>query len=373
MRALVAALVLLVPLSACSLASAPGHAPRYADRFLDARLFSVSPGGVSFHVSRPAHVAIFVVDPRLGPSLIYPRFGGDRAPVYAGTHTVWDSGRRAYAGSWGSSFAYPYSGASWASYSSRMMQPRVYYLIASEQPLRTERYAASPYALRAALGYAGMMNSHWILDDLVRLVVPNYAAGRFVTDTYVEWPDRAHPDVEEVPMQVLECRNGRQILAPWYVRSCPGEQPLAPPVGEPHPDSTDASEPQRPDRRRPEPRPEPRIDTGVRATDVGIQRTRPEREGPDAEPRSTEPRRIEPAREPREETRPARPEPRREPTSRRAPETRGESPRTPPARSVEPRSEPSTRPAPRAERPNPPAEPTSRAPSERVDPSDSDR
>ncbi|MBA4158713.1 MAG: hypothetical protein H0X65_14730, partial [Gemmatimonadetes bacterium] len=295
MRALVAALVLFVPLSACSLPSVPGNAPgRHADRFLDARLFPVGAGGVSFHVTRPAHVAVFVIDPRWGPSLVYPRFGGARGQLYAGTHTVWESGRRAFAGGSGASSAYPYSGASWASYSSRTMQPRVYYLIASERPLQTERYAASPYALRGALGHAGIMASHRMLDDLARLVVPNHAAGNYVTDTYVEWPDQRHPNAEQVPMRVLQCRDGRQISVPWYVVSCPGERSLGPPVVEPKPDSTDAARPQRPERRRPEPRPEPRVDTGVRATDAAIRRTRPERQRPGAEPRSTEPRQTEP-------------------------------------------------------------------------------
>lgn len=326
MRALLSVLALLAPLSACMLPPAPAYAPMGVDTPLRARLLPFGAGSLGFSINRPAHVAVFEIDPRLGPRIVYPRFGGEGVALRPGTHTVWRSFSRSTGYGWGSAAAYPGSpggSAGWA------VQPRVFVLIASERPLRVAPYLGSPLALRAALGgvpYAA--SPQRLADELARLIVPAYANGDWVADVRVDWP-AASAEPRRVPTHVVVCRDGRRLLVPWYVVSCPADRPATPPAAGEPPDSVPGeASPRRPERRRPE-----RAQPPAPAPPAGT--SRPERREPAATPRPSRPDRAGPARDPGGEApreRPARPERAREPTPAPRPaETRPAPPRTEPA------------------------------------------
>jgi hypothetical protein len=371
MRALVATLGILLPLTSCMPMAGSTYGPQRYDTALRARL---TPGGlstVSFYVNRPAHVAVFEISPGNSVQMLYPRYGADALALRAGSHTVWRTTHR-YAGtSWASGL---HSFSRWGSRAAHAWQPRIFYLIASEQPLRVSPWMGSPLALQNALAGTMLSRSQYsLMEEVTRLVVPNYHDRNWVSDVYVEWPEPAFQDVQPTPTRVIVCADGRRFIVPAYITSCPQDGPAAPPTDTVAPERE--TQPQRPDRRRPE-REEatPRGETDVTPSgaarperDARGDRAREPQGAPAAGPRREAPR---PARE----TRPARPErgtqpagrPAREaspPRERPAPSPPARSTdRSPPPRSAEPsrspRSEPSaTRAEPSAPRARPAARP----------------
>jgi hypothetical protein len=378
MRALCLSVALLVSLPACALPVTSPHGPgRYDSGALRARLLPAGIGGISFQVNHPAYVALFEMNPGGGVSLLYPRFADDERAVYAGVHSVWRSWSHHDRHTWGG-FASPIS--AWGGRSGGLAQPRIFYLIASERPLRVSSFIGRPLSLRAALGSSVYTASPYaLMDDIARLVVPSYLDDDWTTDVFLQWPEPPHQVVAPLPTHVIQCRDGRRYVVPWYVQSCPQDAPTAPPLAwdtaaPPLPGEPQPGEPQRPDRRRPErgdptrggdpgevTRPdwqrEPRA-ADPEAGDRGREARPPTREP--GEPRPERPERVRPERE-RPEPPPAReapqpaPPPREAPPAQPAPAEPRPMPRDPPPR-IEPAPRPeSASPQREAPRPEPPS------------------
>ncbi|HEV2131196.1 MAG TPA: hypothetical protein VGR27_08835 [Longimicrobiaceae bacterium] len=356
MRAFLTPLALLLTFSACAALPAP---PRQASPMAPLRAWISPPGSfgtLGFYINRPAHVAVFEIVPGQGIGMVYPSYGyghGAREThLAAGMHTVFTGG---------SSFRWAYQSAL-GGYGYRSAQPRFYYLVASEAPLRISSFVASPMALRSTIGWQNFTawNPYSAMEELTRLILPMQGYGEWTTDLYVDWPE---PQMRQMPQYVVvTCRDGRQLMVPvgYGFTSCPGDRVAALPpteTGEPE------GEVQTPTRRRPEPTAGDR-----RAGDSPRWRPDPA----DAQSADPAPRRREPteARREREEVRerPARTreaeERRAEPRGREARESepRSETRPAPPPRSQEPRAEPRSAPPPRSEprsEPSPRSEPRS--------------
>lgn len=371
MRALLTLLALLLTLSAC--AALPP--PRQASPMAPLRAWISPPGfsgTLSFYINRPAHVAVFEIIPGQGIGMMHPSYGYGASAremhLTAGMHTVWTGG---------SSFRWAYQ-STLGGYGYRSSQPRFYYLVASEAPLRIASFVASPMALRSTIGWQNFTawNPYSAMEELTRLILPMQGYGEWTTDLYVDWPE---PEMRRTPQYVVvTCRDGRQLVVPvgYGFISCPGDRVAAlPPTGSGESDE----EVQTPTRRRPEPasgdrragdaprwRPDPAdAETADPATRRGepaeARREREEvRERPartrEVEERRAEPREAEPReretreREPRSEARPAPPP--------RSPEPRAE-PRSEPRPAPPPRTEPRSESRPERERPAEPPPVTS--------------
>lgn len=239
MRALLPVLAVLV--SACNAPfQEPVDFPRH--RPLEAR---IAPGDVSsrqvrFHLSRPAYAAVFEVIPGGGVSVLYPTPADADRRLRSGWHSPSGWARR---GGWRDGFRTHY-------------RPRYLYLVASERPLRVDRFARSPYALRQALG-PNAFASHdprrtmAMLDDLV-------LAGTFdqewTSDVYVQWPEERRRE----ELVAYRCSNGGVIHVPRTTRGslqhlCAQYDPPKPAVDTVKSDTTTV---RKPSRRRPEVRPE---------------------------------------------------------------------------------------------------------------------
>jgi hypothetical protein len=360
MRALPLLLALLAPLAACSLGSTPAYRP-VPDGPLRAQIVPGLGGYVSFHVNRPAYVAVFRIAPGRGVTMLYPGLGEEGRYLAAGRHTTW--ARDSRYGSSHSRFSsdlgfsrmdwiggFPYGQSYGVAGRTYIQRPEYLYLIASEMPLEVSQFARSYSGLRSALGWQQFAASHPydVMDNLAELVLPEQTQGEWTTDVYVLWPD---PPAQYTNnnVRVVACRNGSYLLVPRnsYATSCPGDEPRQRPVGEGEPrDSADRA--RKPDRRRPEadgppapsaisPRARPGGDsgeaTGVRSEPQPRERTRAR--GGAEEPRTAEPRRVrEPRQErpqPRPEARERRPQPAAEPKVERRP-----PPPTAPRRDAEP-------------------------------------
>lgn len=199
MRALVPGLAIL--LSACNLPlQEPIEFPRH--RPLDALITSGDPGSrrIRFHLSRPAYAAVFEVVPGGGVSVLYParRDAGRRlrsgwhSPSVWGTRRGWRHGFSGHGG------------------------PRYLYLVASEHPLRVDRFVRSPGVLRHALGpnaFAGH-NPRRTMAMLDHLVLGAGTDHEWTSDVYVEWPEERRRDA----LVTYRCPNGRVIHVPSTVR-----------------------------------------------------------------------------------------------------------------------------------------------------------
>lgn len=356
MRAILALLALAVPLAACSLGSTPrsGPTPQAPLRaWISPPGFS-GPGGLQFYVNRPAHVALFEIVPGRGVGLMYPRFGDANQTTYAGYNRA-RTGIGSFRWGYRSSFA-GYSGSGY----SRWTQPRYYFLVASDEPLRIDDTVASPTALRGILGINrfAAYNPYNTMEELTRRVVPPRGAGNYVTDLYVHWPEPPPARLaSNAPLRVIYCKDGGRIVVRWDSRltACPGDRPanVRPGDGE----MGDSARVRKPDPRRPEParvgeaaddaeRARPEIER-VRPKPVEpVERPeirRPEPRAPRPEPRQPEVRKPEP-RTPRAE--PRQPEVRKPTPTPRTPRA---APRSPTIERRAPR--PAPRPTPRVERP----------------------
>jgi hypothetical protein len=250
MRGHCAALLLLASVSACAMPQTPSYL-RSETAPLRAELFRGAGPTVGFHINRPAHVAVFEVDPGMGARMIHPRLGSDQYMPYAGSHAVWRSEssplhrqrHRTMFTALGSGYG------NW--YGAGALQPRVYLLIASERPLRVDEYRHSPLGLQIAMRNTWFGRSPYsMLDDLAELVVPDPHASDWVSDVYVEWPSSPMYDAMPVQTHVVGCRDGSVMVLPVYVLACPQDAPR--PAVRDTSVLADRAAPQQPDRRRPE-------------------------------------------------------------------------------------------------------------------------
>lgn len=333
MRALLTTLALLLTLSAC--AGLPAS-PRHTHPMAPLRAWISPPssfGALGFYINRPAHVAIFEIIPGQGIGMMYPTHGGSEMYRTAGMHTVFTRG---------SSFRWAYQSALGGYHETS--QPRFYYLVASEEPLRISSFVTSPMALRGLVGWQNFTawNPYSAMEELTRLILPAQNWGEWTTDLYVDWPE---PQMRQAPQYVVvTCRDGRQLMVPvgYGFISCPGDRVAAlPPTEEGEPDG----EIQTPTRRRPQP-----AGGDPRAGDSP--RWQPDPADPEAA--TPAPRRRAPA-----EARGEREEVRERPARTREAEERRAEPRPTETREREPRSEPRERPAPPPRAPEPRAEPRS--------------
>lgn len=237
MRALVP--VLAVLLSGCNLPlQEPMDFPRH--RPLDARITSGDPASrqVRFQLSRPAYVAVFEVVPGGGVSVLYPAGADAGRRLRSGWHSpsVWS--RR---GGWRYGF-WTYNG------------PRYLYLVASEHPLRVDRFVRSPGALRHALGPNAFASHNprrtmAMLDDLVLGASTDQ---EWTSDVYVQWPEERRL---EAPVVAYRCSNGQLIYLPSTV-SGGNVQQICAQSDHPKPAAdtvkSDTTAVRKPSRRRPE-------------------------------------------------------------------------------------------------------------------------
>lgn len=324
MRSLIAALLLVAPLSACALRPGPaGISP--GDMPLTARIYPSQPdsylsqGDLRFTLSRPAYVAVFGVVPGRGVGLMYPSFPTQRQMLSAGFHQPIISN---------TFFRWGYLPST--AFAGRYSQPRFIYLIASERPLDIGRFVVNSMALRSTLGMYrfASSNPYSLMEDLDALVVGNVTRGAWTSDVYVVWPQPRYQlargfDILDRPVS-LRCGNGQVVTVPfrYAAYACPNANRVAgqmPPGGE-----EGDGKVERPVRKRPDPRETKPTTTGTRnaagepgePTPVQRGRAQPREVPTPQEPRQARPRETEPRSAPRAEPRqvePTRSEPRSAP------------------------------------------------------------
>jgi hypothetical protein len=139
--------------------------------------------GMSFHVSRPAHVAVFRIVPGYGTNLVYPRSGSLRSnrTLTSGFHSVMS----------GIGIANDRNYMRGVSYASAGPAPEFYFMIASETPLRLDQFGSFGSRLESAMGVSfGYTGSFSAMERLVQLAVPNVSDESWTTDYYVHWPEQ---------------------------------------------------------------------------------------------------------------------------------------------------------------------------------------
>lgn len=172
------ALALLVVLGGCALPQQQSRTPSPYQP-LEAYITALTPGGPLFHVNRPAYVAMFYISPGSGVSMLYPGFGSGgslSARAFAGSHFA--STRM------NNRSQYIFTRAS-------VLQPRFYFLIASEQPLNVSQFGSFGDGLRSRLGTAFASYSAFdTMEEIAQLALPSLSDdGSWTSDMYVEWPD----------------------------------------------------------------------------------------------------------------------------------------------------------------------------------------
>lgn len=332
MRTLLTSLALAATLTACASAGGAG-APglpsadrgRSSERWeyarqrpLDAHIIPTSHSGLSFSLSRPAHVAVFEVVPGQGVGLVYPSYGGQRELLGAGYHNPLLGGTDDFR--WAYRDATPYT---------RLPQPRYIYLIASERPLDVGEFVRNPTALRSTFGLSrfASWNAHQTLDDLDALVVRGVGPEQWTSDLYVIWPETRQGNSYAQQQVVIRCSDGRAVLVPlrYAALACPNDtrSRAQPAAGDSTGDLDDGKPTVR--RRRP---PAGEVEKGSDGDAADAARNPREVRPNRPETRREEPRRVEPRTEPRRVE--PRSEPRRvEPSSDAAPSSTPPEPRTP--------------------------------------------
>ena len=337
MRRFLAVLLLAAPLGGCALQPPSTTAASVRNVPLQARIvpdIGGRNGGIAFTLNRPAHVALFEIIPGQGVGLMYPRFGSERDVLASGFH-------RPLFGFGDFRWAYQQTPVyrSWS-------VPRYYYLVASEWPLNTDRFASGPTAMRAELGLNrfASYNPYSLVDHLDQLIAPD-VQGEWTSDLYVVWPEPPGGDPANRHVAV-RCPDGRTVLVPlhYIVLACPNadrNQTAPAQRGEEEEAEEENGNVERPTRKRPEvprPRTAPEADSEVRPAQPAVERaepTRPERPAGRGEDRPSP--RVEPAGDPRPSP---RTEPRTEPGTE--PRTERAEPR-PPSPQLEPRVVPRAR------------------------------
>jgi hypothetical protein len=249
MRRTIMVTAMVLTAAGCVSTPPPASAPSQGYRPLDAYIMPPT-GGLRFHVSRPAYVAMFEIIPGQGTQLLYPAPGHGRLDgyIYAGDRVVRSRGFR-------DSHYYLTGG-------SRGMgavgEPRFIFLIASERPLRLEQFGPGGYGLRQAMDFRTYSSPYAAMEGLAELTLPSMIDdGSWTTDFYVFWPQVLHD--RRGSRDVLVRCNGYEMLVPYQFvsrvqREICGrraeEAPQGPRPADPGPDSTDIEQP---DRRAPIP------------------------------------------------------------------------------------------------------------------------
>jgi hypothetical protein len=206
MRVALAALALVISVSACAMQSPATSGPaRSGYHPLRAYISPSDASGLGFYVNRPAHVAVFEIVPGRGSSLVYPNPGIGRMDgfVFGGSHHLgW--GRRYNAGHY-----LPASHAMSAG-------PRFFFLVASEEPLDLDPIGAFGMGLHGSLGMQfASLNAYSSMERLATLVLPSTADdGSWTTDLYVHWPNVLY-DSRSGRRDLVQVRcNGYSMLVP---------------------------------------------------------------------------------------------------------------------------------------------------------------
>lgn len=293
MRALFAIALLTMPLAACAVGFPSSSSAPYRNEPLAARILPTSQN-LAFSVNRPAYVAIFEVVPGQGVGLVYPSRGSQSGLLSAGYH-------RPLVGD--GSFRWAYNRGYAASYASA--RPRLLYMIASQRPLRIDRFVNSPTALRSTLGFSQFesRDPYETLDQLDAMVVPHQLApDEWASDLYMIWP--REPRLADARQQriVVRCADGRTVALPLYYAAlaCPNDDRnrARPPAENGNDDEDEVREAERPIRKRPA-SPREGADEPTRVAPTAEPRdTRPSRAEPRDAPRRAEPRRVEPSSTP---------------------------------------------------------------------------
>ncbi|HUG41739.1 MAG TPA: hypothetical protein VMM12_14715 [Longimicrobiales bacterium] len=195
-------------------------------------------GYATVDLSRPAHVAIFALQPGGGMSMIYPAIGlGRRTGFQGGRHmlrtvgpagslTGYRSSRMGASSRWGASTAFGQG-------------PTYILLIASDDPLDIGSFYATrtmTWLNRSAITYSPYV----ALDALVGEIVPRPHTSAWTTAMHVVWPLDAWPRDRDYRDRYIRvrCASGIEVLAPaWAVMA--GYPICAEHLQQPPADSTD--------------------------------------------------------------------------------------------------------------------------------------
>lgn len=180
--------------------------------------YSAASRDVSFRVSRPAYVAIFQITPGYGTRMLYPQYGGEDNYVREGYHRLglgwgvrtigWGSygGWGGYGGwdvffvglgnlmgwdlypqgyNYGNPWGYRYgSSYHYGAYGTYRSTPTYLFLVASSEPLRTDRFlsrALHSFDFASFAPYA-------VMDRLTDTLVRYPLSADWTTAVYVIWP-----------------------------------------------------------------------------------------------------------------------------------------------------------------------------------------
>jgi hypothetical protein len=199
---------LAIGLGGCAALDPAPRGPSYGGAYAPLRAHIVpqmvsSSSRMNFHVNRPAHVAMFRIAPGQGTTMIFPSAGIGTASsrVFPGLHTVLPTRH------WNPSASFSSSGL--------RRGPVFYFMIASEQPLRTAELGSYGHRLNTLLGVGfASYSAYGTMERLASLVVPDLASDSWTTDFYVEWPEL---DTSPRHGYVLVQCNGLSVYAPPHM------------------------------------------------------------------------------------------------------------------------------------------------------------
>ena len=341
MRAVLPILALVLSASACAMPYSSGTYSPEAHNHRPLRARIVAHNNLAVQLNRPAYVAVFEILPGRGVGLVYPTVGRADGFMSSGYIPLWRPSNFYQASYLPDAFGYTAQG------------PRYLLLIASDQPLRVERFVSSPMALRSTLGFQrfASWNPHSLMDDLAEAVLPAMVDDNsWTSDVYVQWPEPPALRNPGTRLVAVRCGEGRVFYVPLAYLA---QASQACPAGVTRPDTTTRSDTatirKLPERPRIQPRRGDADESRERDIRARLQ-DRPQVERPGRPTRGEDvPRRVAPRPEVSRPERPERSEPRPEIRRPERPE-RPEPVEPRPA----PRPEPEVRPAvERPERPTP--------------------
>lgn len=328
MRAMLPILALVLSTSACALPYSSGTYSPEGRNYQPLRARIVTHDNLAVRLNRPAYVAVFEILPGRGVGLVYPTAGQADGFMSGGFIPLWRPSNFYQASYLPDAFGYT------------AQAPRYLLLIASDEPLRVERFARSPMALRSTLGFQrfASWNPYSLMDDLAEAVLPAMVDDNsWTSDVYVQWPEPRALRDSRTRLVAVRCSNGRIFYAPLEYLT---EGSQACPVAVTRSDTTARADTaairKLPERPRIQPRRGDAVESRERVIRARLQE-RPQGERPDRPARDEDARRRVGPRP--EVSRPERPE-RSEPRSAPRPE-----------REVRPAGERPERPAPEPERP----------------------
>jgi hypothetical protein len=183
MRLLPSLLLLAAAVSCTGHRAAPEQAGASTDNDTELRadLFEPEAGSLRFSLTRPAYVAIFEVEPFRGVRMLSP------ATTSGGWHHAGLTVERVAPALLGAETYYRDAGTS----SGNRITPHYFFLVASVNPLQTERYVRAPAALFDAMGaevYAGR-DPHVAMQSIVSDVLQLPDDDSWVSDSYQAGPE----------------------------------------------------------------------------------------------------------------------------------------------------------------------------------------